>query len=145
VTPEPSPPAADADGLTQASRTYASKVLADPRSANARAALPLLAVDERLIQLCNIEAMEQVRLAEAKLVPEAVVAYAMADMEMGRYTLFARGGAFRAGRHWYNIAYKCTAQPDFGGVTSFAFKVGEEIPENEWASHNLALDIGHLD
>lgn len=145
--PEPSAPPAqtDADGLVQSSRTYSAQVLADPRSRKARQALPLLAADERLIQLCNIEAMEQVRLATTGLTPEAVVAYAMAEMEMGGYTLYARGGAFRAGQRWYNIAYRCTARPDYGGVISFAFKVGEEVPQTEWASHHLAPDIAHPD
>lgn len=141
------PPVApvDADGLTPAVRTYAQAALADPRSREVRLALPLLAVDERLVQLCNLEAMEQVRLSGIGLEPEAVVAYAMADLETGSYTLHARGAAFRVGRHWYNIAYKCTARADYRAVTDFAYKVGDEIPRSEWASHDLALDIGQGD
>ncbi len=146
VTPQPAPDApVDADGLTPAVRTYAQDALADPRSREVRLALPLLAVDERLVQLCNLEAMEQVRLSGAGLEPEAVVAYAMAELEMGRFTLHARGAAFRVGRHWYNIAYKCTARSDYRAVTDFAYKVGDEIPRSEWASHYLALDIGQGD
>ncbi len=132
-------------GMVQASRTYSAKLLADPRNRAAARALPQLAVDERLVQLCNIEAMEQVRLANLGHVPEAVVAYAMADLKFGGRTLEADGGAFRSGRHWYNLKYKCSAAADYRDVVSFAYEVGEEIPESQWASHNLALDIGSLD
>ena len=144
IAPE-APPQPRTQGMVEASRTHAAKLLADPRNREAARALPLLAVDERLVQLCNIEAMEQVRLARLGHVPEAVVAYAMADLKFGGRTLVAQGGAFRSGRRWYNLKYKCAAAADFRDVVSFAYEVGEEIPESEWASHNLALDIGHLD
>lgn len=142
--PESAPQPAT-QGMVQASRTYSARLLADPRNREAARALPQLAVDERLVQLCNIEAMEQVRLAGLGHVPEAVVAYAMADLKFGGRTLEADGGAFRSGRHWYNLKYKCSAAANYRDVVSFAYQVGEEIPESEWASHNLALDIGHLD
>ncbi|MCB1461856.1 MAG: DUF930 domain-containing protein [Nitratireductor sp.] len=145
AVPGATQPDLDADGFVQASRTYSAKVLTEPRSREARTALPLLAADERLIQLCNLEAMEQVRRTGSGLVPEAMVAYAASELELGRFALYARGAAFRSGRRWYAIAYKCVSQPDYRGVVSFSFKVGEEIPRNEWAAHHLALDAGHLD
>lgn len=39
-----------------------AKTLADPRSKQARADLAKFAASERMVQLCNIEAMDQIRL-----------------------------------------------------------------------------------
>ena len=46
--------------MIHASRLYAAAALSEPGSRQAREALPTLREDERILQLCNLEAMEQV-------------------------------------------------------------------------------------
>lgn len=141
-TDRPSP---QARVMVQATHLRSAKVLADPRSAKARKTLEQLAPSERIVQLCNIEAMEQVVLWKATLKPDFLVAYAMADTEMSGQKLTANGGAFRSKGRWYNIGFTCEVTPDLKQVVSFAFAVGSEIPKGDWAEHNLLADDGPAD
>jgi hypothetical protein len=52
-------------------------------------------------------------------------------------TIEAKDGAFRSKKKWYVLSYSCTAAPDHLSVTSFKYKIGDEIPEANWASHGL--------
>ncbi|WP_234704331.1 DUF930 domain-containing protein [Rhizobium nepotum] len=49
-------------GMVRAKELFSAKVLADPRSKEALVALKQLGRDDRVIQLCNVEAMEQVHI-----------------------------------------------------------------------------------
>jgi len=135
----------EASVMVQATHLQSAKVLADPRSAKARKALGQLAPSERIVQLCNIEAMEQVHLWKAALKPDFLVAYAMADTELSGQKLRADGGAFRSKSRWYHIGFTCEVTPDLSKVVSFAFAVGSEIPKGDWAEHNLLADDGPAD
>lgn len=127
-------------GLIRATHLLSAKVLADPRSAKARKVLRQLASSERIVQLCNIEAMEQVHNWKPEFQPDFLVAYAMADTKLSGQKLQADGGAFRSKRHWYNIGFTCEVTPDLKEVISFAFLVGDAIPESQWEDHNLSVD-----
>ena len=105
--------------------------------ARIRQTLTTIADSERVVQLCNIEGLEQIRRAEPKYDPDTLVSYAMADPVAAGMTLSAPGGAFRSRRKWYGISFKCTAAPDYQGVTAFEFKLGEPIPQDQWEEHNL--------
>ncbi|KGF66797.1 hypothetical protein LL06_26120, partial [Hoeflea sp. BAL378] len=116
---------------------YASRILADPRSRQALLALRQLVPEERIIQLCNVEAMEQVHVFRPELAPDLVIAYAMADPVLAGLTLTAEGGALRSGRHWYRIGFACDVSADLETVTAFDFSLGARIPETDWAAHSL--------
>jgi hypothetical protein len=125
------------DGLTTATALYARQILNDPANAEVRRTLATLERDERLIQLCNLEGLEQLRLARPGVAADAIVPYAFADMTIRGYTLDAPAGAFRSDAKWYAIAINCSVGPDYETVTDFRFRIGEPIPEDEWAAHNL--------
>ncbi|MDH4988614.1 DUF930 domain-containing protein [Aminobacter anthyllidis] len=131
VTPRPEPHPA----MVEAHSFYAAKVLADPRSRRARAALATFAPSERTIQLCNIEAMEQIHRWKAELRPDLVVPYATSNLRIDSGSIQADGAAFRAARRWYGVKFTCGVTD--GVVTAFAFSVGETIPEAKWAEYNL--------
>lgn len=95
VTPKP---AAPHPAMVEAHSFYAAKVLADPRSRRARAALATFAPSERTIQLCNIEAMEQIHRWKAELRPDLVVPYATSNLRIDSGSIQADGAAFRAAR-----------------------------------------------
>lgn len=143
VRPLATPP--KEDGMIRAERLYSGKALADPRSRSARAKLASFAPDERMVQLCNLEALEQVHRWNTRLQPDLLVPYATANLRQSAHALEADGGAFRAGRHWFSIRFTCAVAADYKSVTAFAFKVGDEIPEKEWATYNLLPDDGDDD
>jgi len=123
--------------MIRATRLFAEELLADPRSSEARETLPTLATDERKLQLCNIEAMEQVHRWKAIYRPEFLVAYASADVKISGNAVKADGGAFRSRDRWYDIRFECEVSPDLARVVAFAFSVGAAIPRSYWESRSL--------
>jgi hypothetical protein len=136
-TAAPGAPSMDADGTFHATKLYAATMLREPNMAAVRRSLATLAASEKVMQLCNVEALEQIRLAAAQYAPDTMVSYAMADPVQTGLMLTAMGGAFRSRRLWYGVSFECVAAPGLDGVASFSFKLGEAIPEAEWEAHNL--------
>lgn len=137
TTAKPEPPVGS---LIPATHLYADATLADRHNKSAREAMKTLAGDERMIQLCDIEAMEQVRRSGATFKPDYVIAYAMADLKLSGDEVDAEGGAFLSHRNWYGLKFRCSVSPADGKVTAFAFLVGQPIPHAQWAAHNLTAD-----
>lgn len=123
--------------MIKATRMLAATALADPRNRAVLRTLPLLAADERMEQLCVIEAIEQIRAARRDAQPDKLIAYAMADTHIAGDALSADGGAFHSKGLWYAVRFRCELTPDHAKVAAFAFAVGEAIPRSEWARHNL--------
>lgn len=124
-------------GTIHATEFFAGSLLAEPESANLRAGMATLDGSERLVQLCSIEAIEQIRHARPEFDPDTVVAYAMADMATRDGALIADGGAFRSRREWYEVKFSCLAAADYSAVERFEFSVGEFIPPDQWEAHYL--------
>ena len=100
--------------------------------------LQMLALPERLEQLCGYTAMQRIRQSDKNLHPDRTVANAMSEpVVIKDDTLEVKGGAFRSRHKWYSLAYSCTATPDHMAVTAFQFKIGDEIPETKWAGYGL--------
>ena len=132
-----------AEDYIAATRILSTAVLADPRSAEARATLANTDSAERMVQICNVEAMEQVALWDSRFRPDQLVAYARAEVTIAGRTVEADGGAVRSDGKWYDIRYRCELEPDLGAVATIAFSVGAPIPEGEWEDRNLAAGGGH--
>lgn len=124
-------------GTIRATEFFAGSLLAEPESANLRQAMTTLDGSERLVQLCSIEAIQQIRHARPEFDPDTVVAYAMADMVTRDGALIADGGAFRSRREWYEVHFNCVAAADFSAVERFEFSVGAFIPHDQWEAHYL--------
>jgi hypothetical protein len=140
VAPAPEAEPAEAapppqSGPIEATQFFASKVLAEDK--RIAAALPTLGNDERVIQLCNIEALEQIKAAKPEFAPDTLVAYAFGDMNVAAGVLTAPGGAFRSRRRWWSVSLRCAVAPDYSAVTAFEFTLGEEVPREEWEEHYL--------
>lgn len=131
--------------MVKPSRMLSQKVLADPRSRKARQELATLAPDERIIQLCNVEAMAQVAAWSKELKPDRVVAYAMADPQILGAALTADGAALHSKHDWYRLRFQCDLTPDHQKVVAFQFLVGAPIPKKEWRDHSLPADSDSLD
>jgi hypothetical protein len=124
-----------------ATEYYAGAVLDDPRNRETRQKLESLTADERLIQLCNIEAIEQIRRWRAGFVPDHVVAYATADPSFTATSLIATGAAVYASGKWYRLSFRCNATTDLARIASFAFTLGRPIPRQEWERDSLPEQV----
>ncbi|KQW86042.1 hypothetical protein ASC89_02980 [Devosia sp. Root413D1] len=124
-------------GTIRATEFFAGSLLAEPESAKLRAAMTTLDGSERLVQLCSIEAIEQIRRARPEFDPDTAVAYAMADLATRDGALIADGGAFRSRREWYEVKFSCVATADYSAVERFEFSVGGFIPHDQWEEHYL--------
>ena len=99
--------------------------------------LKLLEPTERLEQLCDYTAMQYIRKNLRTYRPDRALAGAISEPAIKQHTIEAKGGAFRSRKHWYEMSYTCTADPEHLNVLSFSLKVGEEIPESKWAGYGL--------
>lgn len=133
------------DVFVQAGQLFSETVLSDPRSRRAREALRGLAGGERNLQLCELEALEQVRRARPDMRPDALAPYAMSAEKVSGNSVEVKGGAFRTDKAWYNIQFKCELDVHSGKVASFAFLIGGAIPRDEWQAHDLVADDGPAD
>ncbi|MEI9421936.1 DUF930 domain-containing protein [Mesorhizobium sp. Cs1299R1N1] len=128
--PKTQPPAAPA--MIRPTRMLSAKTLADPRSRQARADLKTFASDERMVQLCNLEAMDQIRQWHADFQPERVVPYATAEEKITGTTIAADGAAFRSRKNWYSLKFKCQLAQDGESVIGFEFLVGDPVARDKW-------------
>lgn len=140
----PAPPATEplaADGMTVATTLYAGAILDDPANRAIREALPTLERSERIIQLCNVEGLEQLRAARPGTMPDFLVGYAFADLVVDGYTVDAPGAAYHEGQEWHHVRFTCSVDAAFDSVTAFRFEIGDTVPEGEWADHNLPAAV----
>ncbi|OHV78034.1 DUF930 domain-containing protein [Ensifer sp. LCM 4579] len=131
--------------MIRAAQLLSTSVLANPRSRRALEGLRQLAASERIVQLCNLEAMEQVHRWRPEFQPDFLIAYAMGDPVLSGTLLRADGGALRSQGAWYNISYRCEVSADLAAVAAFEFAVGREIPTKAWEAHSLTADDGAAD
>lgn len=124
-------------GLIRAQNLYAAAALAEPESLRARTRLRMLVSDDRAIQLCNLEAMEQVARWDAALRPDHVIAYARQDARFSGGWLEAEGAALHSGSQWLELEYRCRTAGDLESVTGFEFRLGQKIPYRDWSRYNL--------
>ena len=141
----PAEPGPQAGAMIRADNLLSARTLADPRSRRAREAFQQLASGERIIQLCNLEALEQVHQWKREFQPDYLMAYAMAGVKLSEHSVEADGAAFRSKQRWYNIKFKCEVTTDLTTVAAFEFLVGDEIPGSQWASRDLLRDDGPPD
>lgn len=126
-----------APGMIVAKTMLSEKLLADPRSSQARRELATFDDGERVVQLCNLEAMDQIEAWRADFQPDRLVAYARSEVEMSGDTIVADGAAFRSRRNWYDIKFRCKVAPGHARVVAFEFRVGEPVPRKDWEKLNL--------
>ena len=100
-------------------------------------ALAKLAPQERSQQACILKGLDAVRrdarLRHADRISASVFVPAVLDGTL----LTAKGGAIRAGDHWYALSFTCRLTGDLMKAMSFAFALGAEIPKETWDKHGL--------
>lgn len=113
--------------------------MAHPAAANDRLEnqLRLLDPSAQLEQVCDIEAMAQIRRAAKEFRPDRAQASAVAEPKAGENLLEAKGAAFRSKGKWYQLSYVCRTTPDRMKVLTFDYKIGDPIPEDRWDGYGL--------
>ncbi|MQX94288.1 DUF930 domain-containing protein [Sinorhizobium meliloti] len=124
----------EASQLVQAKELYSENALSDPRVKQAIGRLP---PKKRIVQLCSIEALEQVRREMPGAFPDMLVPFGPSGGFISETGLNADGGAFRSRSTWYAIDFKCEVSPETTSVTSFSFAIGKAIPKSEWGARQL--------
>jgi hypothetical protein len=130
----PAPKAAVGAGraslLEEAKTLFSRNATGNRMATTAMGKLPRSA---RVSQLCASELAEQLRHAWPPLFPEFVP-----DIHLNDGTILdVPEAAFRANRRWYDLSYRCEVDTDATKVVSFAFRVGDPIPKNEWKRRGL--------
>jgi hypothetical protein len=91
----------------------------------------------RLEQICDIEAMRQIKRDPNSYRPDRAVLAATSDPRTAGHSIEGTGGAFRSKGKWYSFSFKCEASDDHMQVLAFDYKLGEAIPKNQWAKDGL--------
>lgn len=136
----PVPPAAT-DGYVKPATMLSAAAMADPRSAKARRALATFSAGERPVQICNLEAMQQIAAWNAGLRPDFVVAFARSTEVLMGDMLRAGGAAVHSGDAWYDLSYNCELSRGHDTVLAFEFRLGAAIPVREQDRLGLPPEI----
>jgi Domain of Unknown Function (DUF930) len=123
--------------LPKAKELFTADALSNPR---ARQALGKLPPNRRIVQICNFEALEQIRHARPETLPEGLVPFSDGGGLISGQVLRATGGAFVSRRVWYDIEFECAVDEEFRSVTSFRFAIGKVVPERERKARGLPND-----
>lgn len=144
AVPAPSPPSGRTEpakpappAMVRPSTMLSERTLADPRSRQARSALGQMTRDERMVQLCDLEAMAQVAAWSGRFRPDRVVDYATRDTLVEGIRVVADGAAFRSGHAWFGLKFRCELTADLVKVAAFEFLVGDAIPREDWEELGL--------
>ena len=105
--------------------------------ARIRGQLEKLTPEERLEQRCDMEAMDRIGVGKGGFRPDKVIAYAFGDPKLDGTTFKTKGAVFRSKGEWYRLSYKCEASEDRLEVNGFKYRIGEQVPHEEWAAHYL--------
>ena len=128
---------AETGRMRQAKEHFSNRMLSNPR---VKAALGKLPPERRIVQICSIEALEQVRHAKPGAFPDLLVPFSDGGGLIESHVLSAKGGAFRSREGWFEIAYRCEVDAETTRVVSFRYEIGAAIPRNQWARRELPAD-----
>nr|WP_116288830.1 DUF930 domain-containing protein [Ensifer sp. LCM 4579] len=134
ANPEQTASERQAPALQEARELYSKDALSDPRVKQAIGRLP---PKRRIVQLCTIEALEQIRRQRPDAFPDMLVPFGPSGGLVSPDGMSANGGAFRSQRKWYAVDFKCEVSPETTAVVSFSYAIGKAIPKSEWAARQL--------
>ena len=110
---------------------------ADAASKRVEKRLDALDPMTRLDQVCAMEAMARVRKDDKSFRPDRAITYALSAPYINGSTMTGDGGALRSKGQWYRYSFTCKATADHKRVSSFSYKIGDPIPEDQWETYGL--------
>lgn len=126
ATPKPD----QAQEMTAARKIFSDTALGGQAAVLAMGDMPR---DVRISQLCATELREQLRHATPRYSPDMLPAFRLRQGTV----LDVPKAAFRTRSDWYDVSFRC--EVDAGGlrVVSFAFKVGDRVPQSQWRARGF--------
>jgi len=123
--------------LAAAAMVLAAAFPAFPMDNALRTGLLKLDPQTRLEQRCDAEVLDRISHDDRNYKADRVVAYAFATPVMQRDSIRSPGAAFRSKGEWYRLKFKCMTAPDHMEVIKFRYKIGDQIPKDDWTKYNL--------
>ena len=117
--------------LVEATTLYSTAALASPLGRATLAQLETADREERIVQLCNYEAVEQTRRENPKLRIDHARVQVRKEATISGLHVTAPGAAVHGHGLWYDLSFTCDVAPDLAGVEGFAFALGGQIPRAE--------------
>lgn len=123
------------DKLTKAKTLLANDALANP---GLRQMLGDLPPKRRIVQMCSIEALAQIRKLRADMAPmDGLVPFSDKGGFISRNVLDASGGAFNIGRTWFDFNFHCEVDLETYAVTNFRYEMGGQVPNADAVKRRL--------
>ncbi|GAB4517895.1 MAG: hypothetical protein Tsb0019_17800 [Roseibium sp.] len=140
--PKPAPPAAGGQrpaapaessgpppGMVAARQLFSRDILDDPQ---ARSAMRGMSEGQRLNLLCMTELRAQITAVSA-FPPELLPSFRPPPGNV----LQPRSAAFRSLGRWFDVSFRCETDSGVTRVETFAFRIGNEIPQSQWGARGL--------
>jgi len=140
VSPESGHETEAQDGLSIARTILSKAIFAGPDGPALLARIKETDAEERLVQLCNTETLEQVSSRFPERPADYVVPYAKGPVEVSDSVVEALYAAIRFGNRWHWLKYRCEVDPTELRVLAYAFWVGDIIPDSEKVTLPLPYD-----
>ena len=123
--------------LPEMTELFSKEALSNPRIRQALGKLPR---NRRIVQICTIEALEQIRHASPQTPPQGLVPFADGGGKVSGQTLTATGGAFVSRRVWRDVSFECTVNDKVEAITSFRFALGSVVTAAQHKARGLPND-----
>lgn len=120
--------------LKRAEELYSDDTLSDPR---VRQALGKLPRDRRIVQMCMIETLEQVRRTREDTVPQGLFFDPRNGSPISGQVMTANGAAYKTAQGWIDVDFKCTVNAEADGIAAFSFAVGGSVPKSQWQARRF--------
>ena len=91
----------------------------------------------RLEQTCDTEVMLRINRDRNSFKVDKVIAYAIKDPVVRKYSIKAPGAVFRSRGDWYRLSFDCTTGPRRLDAQSLHYEIGSKIPKSDWRKLNL--------
>lgn len=136
-TPSDARPQRPPSELTAATELHAADTLSDPR---VRQALGKLPKERRIVQICMVEALEQIRRARPETLPQGLFFDPQNGAPIVEGVLTATGAAYRSGDAWYDVDFQCSVDAEAEAITAFGYRIGNAVPRAEWKTRRFPKD-----
>jgi hypothetical protein len=124
----------DKAALAAAEALYSGQTLSNPHVQQALGKLP---PRDRIIQICSIEALEQIRHQRPGTFPDV---FAPGDGRTTDTSFVVDNGAFRTRGTWISMRFECTVELTKMAVTQFRYLIGGAIPRDQWTVRQFPVD-----
>ncbi|NVK33109.1 MAG: DUF930 domain-containing protein [Rhodobacteraceae bacterium] len=131
------------DGFQHAKSFFAASAIRTQDDAETREQFENTQNQERVVQLCNAEAMEQVANWKNEIKPSLLMPYARKAIKWSGRKLEVRGGVLHGAPGWFRIWYNCTVTEDLKEISSFSFRLGNKLTQDEVEWFSLSDILVH--